>query len=463
MKAEHKRNLLLIVPHQDDELLVGGAALYQFAHAKDWDTYVLFTTEGAALHEKPEIRMKEAISALKVIGVPKKNIIFLGYGNEWKGDCNIYNAVPNKVLTSLKGKQKTFALREYPEYCYQRDGVHHEYTRENYKNDLMRAILEIDPEVIMAVDMDDHSEHMSTSLFLDECLEEILKKEKTYCPLLLKKFAYDGLWKGRDDYFTLPRVETLNAENRGNLTRNPCFQWDERIRFAVPKECNTFSLFHNILYRAVKKHMSQTGWLCSVRLINSDIVYWCRRTDNLILHADIKVSSGNPKFLNDFKIIDTLDVRNKNTVWENCSWFPLKSDTEKKITIFWKEKVLIKQLVIYESPENDAGKIKDISIKFDDGYEFQTGELKHNAKRNDFILKVQHRINRLELKIIRASGKVGISEIEAFSETFSLKKFNLPLKTVDKSLPKTEYTMFEKMLNHIEYKLFHLKARVLLK
>lgn len=463
MKIEYKRSMLLIVPHQDDEILVGGAALYEFAHTKDWNTYVLFTTEGAALHEKPEMRMREAISALKVLGIPPNNIIFLGYGNEWQGDHNIYNETSNKILTSLKGKQNTFALKDYPEYCFQRNGIHHAYTRNNYKDDLKQVIWEIKPEIIIAVDMDDHQEHMSTSLFLDECMEEILKTKRTYCPLLLKKFAYDGLWKGRDDYFTLPRVETLNGENRGNSTRNPSFQWSERIRFALPKACNTLCLYNNVLYRAIKKHVSQTGWLCSVRIINSDIVYWYRRTDNLILHSDIEVSSGNSKFINDFKIIDTQDVRNKNTVWENCSWFPSKSDAEKTIIVSWKEKVIIKQMVIYESPENGVGRIEDIYIKFDDGYEFHTGELKHNAVRNDFILNKQHYINKIELKIIKSSGKIGISEIEAFSEEFSLKKFNLPLKEMCETLSKTRYSLVERAVNYAEYKLFHLKARILLK
>ena len=37
-----KRNMLLIIPHPDDEMLVGGSVLYQFAQNKNWETYVLY-------------------------------------------------------------------------------------------------------------------------------------------------------------------------------------------------------------------------------------------------------------------------------------------------------------------------------------------------------------------------------------------------------------------------------------
>lgn len=160
-----RRKMLLVVPHPDDEMLVGGSALYQFAQDKDWETFVLYTTEGAALHESPEVRMKEAARALKVMGIPESQIIFLGYGNEWQGQYNIYNAPEDLELVSLKGKRQTFALRSHPEYCFHKTGEHHKFTRYNYKRDLQDVILAIKPEIIIAVDVDDHQEHMATSLY----------------------------------------------------------------------------------------------------------------------------------------------------------------------------------------------------------------------------------------------------------------------------------------------------------
>lgn len=452
--------MLLIVPHQDDEMLVGGSALYQFAQDKAWDTFVLYTTEGAAIHEDPETRMREAICALKVLGIPKKHIIFLGYGNGWQGRYHIYNAPEGEKLVSLKGRTETFALPEHEEHCFGRTGVHHAFTRENYKNDLMCAILDIMPDVILAVDMDDHEEHMATSLFLDECLNDIIKTKKGYCPLVLKKFAYDGLWKGEDDYFHVPRIETLNGKK--DKTRNPSFIWKERIRFAVPQECDTYFLHNNILNKAVKKHISQDGWLCAVRLINSDIVYWCRRTDNLLLFADISVSSGEGRFVNDFKRVDTSDVRNKDTVWGNCSWFPQSGDDEKQIVISWKDKVCITELDIYESPEADAGEILEMHIEFDDGYEFDTGELKHGGEANAFILPEEHRVGMVKARIIRFRGKPGISEVEAYSDILDIDKFDLPIKAMTAFPVRTENLLFRRLANFLDKKIFHIKFRFFL-
>lgn len=460
---DKKRKMLLVVPHQDDEMLVGGSALYQFAQDKDWKTFVLYTTEGAAMHERHEVRMREAIRALKVLGVSEEQIIFLGYGNCWQGNYHIYNAPEKEELVSLKGKKMTFALPTHEEYGFYKTGSHHIFTRQNYKSDLINVILDIMPEVIIAVDMDDHEEHMATSLFLDECLADIVKLKRSYCPLVLKKFAYDGLWKGTDDYFFIPRIETLNRENRYNTTRNPSFQWDERIRFAIPKECDTYFLHNNILNKAVKKHISQDGWLCAVRLINSDIVYWYRRTDNLALLANIKVSSGEGGFLNDFKRIDTGDVRNKDTVWENCSWFPEDNDVQKSVFISWESRVPVWQIDIYESPESDAGEILDLFVRLDDGYEFHTGELKHKAAKNTFIFSGPHQVAFIELKVMSAKGRAGISEVEVFSELFRIEKYNLPIKTIMERPMQTKHICLRKAINYFDKKLFHLKAKLCLK
>lgn len=455
-----KRKMLLIVPHQDDEMLVGGGVLYQFANSKEWDSYVLYTTEGAAINEDPKVRMWEAIRALKEIGISEDKIIFLGYGNGWQGKVHIYHASENDKLISLKGKTETFALPAHEEFCYKKYGVHHCFSRQNYKKDLEEAISDIKPDVIIGVDLDDHEEHMTTSLLLDECLECILKSEVDYRPLLLKKFAYDGLWHGKDDYFNIPRVPTLNGEGRVNDTRNPSFQWNERIRFANPPQCDTWFFCNNRLNKAMKKHKSQGGWLCSARLINSDNVFWIKRTDNLALSGEIYTSSGNSNYLNDFKMVDAVDVRNKKIEWGNCSWIPKRDDKEKKIIIAWKKNQRVKQIVLYETPENLGGMIKNIRIKLDNNYEFLTGELKHGGIPNQFIFDDVHLCKKIEITLLETEGVYGLSEIEVFQDIFDLDKYRLPLMIWREK--RTSFVLLRKIINYFEKKLFHLKAHILL-
>ena len=42
---------------------------------------------------------------------------------------------------------------------------------------------------------------------------------------------------------------------------------------------------------------------------NSDVVFWQRRTDSLSYRAKVEVSSGNGSYLNDFKIVDSSDIK----------------------------------------------------------------------------------------------------------------------------------------------------------
>lgn len=456
-----KKRCMLIIPHQDDELFVGGSVLYEFANDINWEVFVVYTTEGAGIYEEPETRMKEAIKALHIIGIPENNIIFLGYGNVWSDGINIYNKDDEVACVSKRGGSCTYALKNHQDFSYLVYGEHSLYTRNNYKRDIKKVIMDIYPDVVIGVDMDDHQEHMATSLLLDECMSEILKDKEDYCPLFLKKFAYDGLWRGEDDYFNLPRKETLNNPSYRNKTRNPMFQWDERIRFAVPPKCNTIFLFRNILYKAAKQHRSQSGWLCALRIINSDAIYWYKRTDNIALCASTKVSSGNASFINDFKVVDTNDVTNKDTKWCNCTWFPEQEDEQKRVDIKLNQIKDIQYICIYESPEKCAGEIKNMHIEFDDGFEFDTGELIHGGCKNLFDLKRIHSVQKICLVISDYVGKPGIAELELYKKNFEIEDYNIPCHVLNEDQDSMRHIFIRRIVGAVEKKLVHLKYRLL--
>ena len=66
--------LLIIVPHQDDEIIIAGPIMDQLLNR--YDIRVLFTTNGDyGISSKNNIRLEESIEALKVLGV--KEILFL--------------------------------------------------------------------------------------------------------------------------------------------------------------------------------------------------------------------------------------------------------------------------------------------------------------------------------------------------------------------------------------------------
>ena len=79
--------MLLIVPHQDDETL-GCGGLIASASALGCAPYVAYLTDGGASHLGSDAwprhrlvreRRREAYAALSILGVPRRNIRFLGW------------------------------------------------------------------------------------------------------------------------------------------------------------------------------------------------------------------------------------------------------------------------------------------------------------------------------------------------------------------------------------------------
>jgi LmbE family N-acetylglucosaminyl deacetylase len=78
---------LIFSPHPDDETICCGGLIAR-RRAKNEDIYVIFMTDGRygtknqqlfGSKELIEIRKNEAIKALRILGVPSKNLIFLGF------------------------------------------------------------------------------------------------------------------------------------------------------------------------------------------------------------------------------------------------------------------------------------------------------------------------------------------------------------------------------------------------
>ena len=72
-------DLLVIVPHEDDELAIAGAMIYG-AVQQNMRIKVVFVTNGDYFGHEGIIRIKEAGKALGELGVTPEDIIFLGYG-----------------------------------------------------------------------------------------------------------------------------------------------------------------------------------------------------------------------------------------------------------------------------------------------------------------------------------------------------------------------------------------------
>ncbi len=115
---------VIFAPHFDDELLVGGGLLFSLIKSEEWETFVVFMTNGDYYPYEAEIRMREALIANSVLGLDKEHVIFLGYGDRWIGEKHLYNS--SNGMKSYANKSLTYSITEKNEFCFENKRIHRE-------------------------------------------------------------------------------------------------------------------------------------------------------------------------------------------------------------------------------------------------------------------------------------------------------------------------------------------------
>lgn len=422
------KKTLIIAPHPDDEINLAGQALIELNKNKI-ETYIVFTTNGNAEKKLGNKRLKEAINSLNVVEIDENHIIFLGYANEWKHRKHVYNAQKKEVCISLVDTNKTDSIKTHPEYFCKKEKLHHLFTRGNFKADMKGVVLDIAPELIICVDFDRHVDHRAASLMFDEVMGEILKENKLYRPVILKKFAYNGVWLGERDYYCHPFCRTKNIgdffySGQTHELESPNLLWNERKSYAVDERTKTTMLRKNILYKMAKKHTSTTAWWQMQRVINADMVYWERKTENLLFDADISVSSGDSSYLNDFKYYDTRDVYDtKDPFWDSSifCWQPDENDNNPVIEIRFCQLVEIKTICIWEDC-NIGNHIVSLDVVCNSEMAINQ-ELAGDGSCTKIEFSSVVKSDKVEIYLKRWTGRPGIAEIEIYGKEEPIENF----------------------------------------
>ena len=97
-----RQDVLVLVPHQDDELNVGAATIRSHVDAGAHVT-VVFSTNGD-YSATAEERLAEATEAARLLGV--QEILTLGYGDSPNGTASIYDS--EDVVVSAAGHSQTY-------------------------------------------------------------------------------------------------------------------------------------------------------------------------------------------------------------------------------------------------------------------------------------------------------------------------------------------------------------------
>lgn len=412
-------DVMVFIPHEDDEINVAGATIYGLKQ-EGFHVICVFATNGDRSY-LAETRIHEAAAALKMLGVPYEDIIILGYPDGGLDASRSPYAQGIGHAIKVGGNGSTYGIADKDDFPMVEYGKHTPYTRNGFLEDVENLIRTYQPANIIAVDLDSHPDHRACSIALETAIGHILnEKGNTYLPVVLKAFAYSTGFESEADFNGLHFYSTKFNRNRladpSFETDNPVYRWDERIRLPVSERCCQQYLSKNLIYQALRCHVSQRAFLKANQIINSDQVYWIRRTDNLAFCGITTASSGNAEAVHDFKMIDVKDIAPRKPVFDTCLWEPLSSDKEKSITIHFYKPQKISRIRLYGNVNQDS-RILAGRISFSNGYSVETGSLERNGQALDVQMDSQRDIEWVSFRALKTEGPhPGLTEWEIFDQ-----------------------------------------------
>ena len=382
------------------------------------EIFVAYSTNGD-FEVSADVRAQESVEALKILGVPRENIIFLGYGDAHK--------LSDTQTQSPAGHFETYAPKNFVDYAKKTFGRHNSYTRKNFKRDLKNLLLELRANIIFCVDFDNHPDHRALSVAFEEVFGEILSERGDYHPEIYKKFAYATAFTAAADFYAQNLLSTRKPKLGETDTYDFDFIdranyiWKSRVRFPVAENCRKTILKGNPVADAIFAHKSQRNEWNALRIINSDEIFFERRTDSQTFSAKVTSTSGDAKKVQDFKIIDTNDVeitpaQIKNNIWSG-----------EKIFFAWEEAIQVERIVIYGNPLDDAPAKIFLRLEIDnaknssDNVKNLSVELPNHGK--PLIIDTEKIfLTRAELSVVESGKNFGLSEVEFFANAEPLKK-----------------------------------------
>lgn len=403
--------ILVVIPHEDDEINVAGATIHRFRQ-EGKRVLCVFVTNGDWLYPA-EVRMKEAMASLAVLGVPAEDAIFLGYPDGGvHGEKSLFMHGKDKVMT-IDGRDHTYGSDFKKDFATETYGHPSSYTWESLIHDLEQVILKYKPCMIIGTDFDNHPDHRMTSIALDTAMGRILNGEgNTYHPLYLKGFAYSIAFEGQDDFFGDHLLSFKVSEKALTYPEfgsdNPAFPWGERLRFPVPEDCRTMDLSRNVIYKALGSYISQRIFVRAGRIINGDQVFWQRRTDNLIHQGRVSTSSGDGKYLHDFQTACTDDIAVRKPAFTHYAWTP-EEDGEKWCRVDFDRPQPVESISFWGNIEEE-NRILSGELIFSNGYRCETGAFEKLGRETVIPIKPQDDVTWVEFHIRKEKGRGGIAE-----------------------------------------------------
>ncbi|MGC8834844.1 MAG: PIG-L deacetylase family protein [Armatimonadota bacterium] len=220
--------LLVVAPHPDDETL-GCGGLIQQAASSGASILVVILTNGDAFPActasvtrkitlKPDdyilvggIRQRESLAALSIQGVPKTNVVFLGYPD--RGLLDMWTA---NWSTAKTGRYTRVSHVPYDDVL----SPNAPYTGLSLLSDLAHLILKFEPTILaIPHPNDDHPDHQAAGCFAVAALEAVrsMGKFPDPPPTVLTYIVHRGDWpvpQGLKDRRLVPPKALANLDTK---------------------------------------------------------------------------------------------------------------------------------------------------------------------------------------------------------------------------------------------------------
>lgn len=270
---------MIIVPHQDDEILMTAGVIRKLIEQGIELSLVMVTNGDCECEDysKGKARLEETLEGVKMLGMEARQVEFLGYadtGMEQEDSflTHLYEEKDGEKVYRSFCTDRTYGLENKQEYHLRKWGEHASYTRNMLKEDIKTLIRESHPNNIFTTSEQDlHGDHAALCSFVHEILDE-LEREEQYTPVvycgLVHSCAGDENWPERDN-------ETFNCPD-GFGEQNGCC-WEERLVLKVPEIMKRKNGTDNLKYQALLKYetaLEPGAYSFLMAFIKDEEIFW---------------------------------------------------------------------------------------------------------------------------------------------------------------------------------------------
>lgn len=274
--------LMLIVPHQDDEILMAAGVLRRAVKAQIPVKVVMATNGdyGCKDFSVGRARLRESREGLALLGLSGEQFEILGYADTGMPEQDsflthlYFEKDEDKIYSSACGVE-TYGLDEQQESCMRRHGKHASYCRRQFKQDLKEILMAERPSCIITTsEYDLHGDHSALYRFICEVLDE-LKEEQQYQP-----FLYTGMVHSNAGDENWPARNTAQYDCPAGFEEETGLLWKDRISVPVPEEMRFSNGEKNLKYQALLKYetaLEPNAYEFLMAFIKEEELFWKMR------------------------------------------------------------------------------------------------------------------------------------------------------------------------------------------